>query len=30
VPYLCYPPYLSSTGALGEAAAIIGLIAIFP
>jgi hypothetical protein len=30
VPYMCYPPYLSTTGALGEAAAIIGLIAIFP
>ncbi len=30
VPLLLYPPDLSSTGALGEAAAIIGLIAIFP
>jgi hypothetical protein len=30
VPYLLYPPYLSTTGAIGEAAAIIGLIAIFP
>jgi hypothetical protein len=30
VPYLLYPPELSTTGALGEAAAILGLIAIFP
>jgi hypothetical protein len=30
VPYLCYPPVLSTTGALGEAGAILGLIAIFP
>jgi hypothetical protein len=30
VPYLLYPPDTSTTGALGEAAAIIGLIAIFP
>jgi hypothetical protein len=30
VPFMWYPPDLSTTGALGEAAAIIGLIAIFP
>jgi hypothetical protein len=30
VPYLIYPPELSVTGAMGEAAAILGLIAIFP
>jgi hypothetical protein len=30
VPYLIYPPDLSTTGALGEAAAILGLIAVFP
>jgi hypothetical protein len=30
VPYLCYPPHLSVTGAVGEAAAVLGVIAIFP
>jgi hypothetical protein len=30
VPYLIYPPELSVTGAMGEAAAILGLIAVFP
>ena len=30
VPYLLYPPGASTTGAAGEAAAILGLIAIFP
>ncbi len=30
VPYLLYPPNLSVTGAVGEAGAILGLIAIFP
>ncbi|HEX5271930.1 MAG TPA: hypothetical protein VFW33_15635, partial [Gemmataceae bacterium] len=30
VPYLIYPPELSVTGSVGEAAAILGIIAIFP
>jgi hypothetical protein len=30
VPFLIYPPNLSATGALGEAAVILGLVAIFP
>lgn len=30
VPYLCYPPNLSVTGAVGEAAAVIAVLAIFP
>ncbi len=30
VPYLIYPPHLSVTGALGEAAAVLAVIAIFP
>ncbi|HMF11683.1 MAG TPA: hypothetical protein VKE94_05235, partial [Gemmataceae bacterium] len=30
VPYLCYPPELSVTGALGEGAAIAAILAIFP
>ncbi len=30
VPYLIYPPELSVTGSVGEAAAVLGLIAIFP
>lgn len=30
VPYLCYPPELSATGALGEGAAIAAILAIFP
>jgi hypothetical protein len=30
VPYLLYPPNVSTTGALGEAAVVLGLIAIFP
>lgn len=30
VPYLCYPPELSATGALAEAGSILGILAIFP
>jgi hypothetical protein len=30
VPYLCYPPELSATGAIAEAGSVLGLLAIFP
>jgi hypothetical protein len=30
VPYLCYPPELSATGALAEVGSIVGVLAIFP
>jgi hypothetical protein len=30
VPFLCYPVHLSVTGAVGEAAAVLGILAIFP
>jgi hypothetical protein len=30
VPYLLYPPELSATGAIGEAGAVLGLVAVFP
>jgi hypothetical protein len=30
VPYLCYPPHLSVTGSVAEAAAVIAVLAIFP
>ena len=30
VPYLLYPPQISITGAMAEAGAIVGLLAIFP